>query len=205
MTRLELDPDLERLGDALRAGATIDLAREERAARPSGAGRGDRADAEFATRAGGARSRRRPRILAGGTLGLAGVGAALVLALSAGGATAPPAFAVTKSADGSVLVKLGNVLEVPAAERELAAMGANEWFDPTIARGAAATSDPVNCTSAPGASGASGPPVKVLLGTDGTGTVPSGDTGAGSWHLVGCSVHSGTFPGPGNAGNTGAG
>ena len=47
---------------------------------------------------------RRPRVLAGSTLGLAGVGAALVLAL--GGSAAPPAFAITKQGDGSVLVKL---------------------------------------------------------------------------------------------------
>jgi hypothetical protein len=36
MTRVDLDPDLERLGEALRASATIDLAREERAAGPTG-------------------------------------------------------------------------------------------------------------------------------------------------------------------------
>ena len=68
MTRLDFDPDLERLGEALRASATIDLAREERAARPTG----------VATRT--RRTLRRPRLLAGGTLGLAGIGAALVLA-----------------------------------------------------------------------------------------------------------------------------
>ena len=39
-------------------------------------------------------TRARPRVLAGSTLGLAGVGAALVLALS--GSAAAPAFAITK-------------------------------------------------------------------------------------------------------------
>jgi hypothetical protein len=47
MTRLDFDPGLERLGEALRASTTIDLAREERAARPS--------------------RRARPRLLAGAT------------------------------------------------------------------------------------------------------------------------------------------
>ena len=54
-----------------------------------------------------ARVRRpRPRLLAGGTLGLAGIGAALVLILSAGGAAAPPAFAITTNGDGSLTVNL---------------------------------------------------------------------------------------------------
>ena len=92
MTRLDFDPDLERLGDALRASTAIDLAREQRAARPASAGRPRR-------------KRLRPRILAGSTLGLAGVAAALVLALGGTAATAP-AFAITRASDGSVLVHL---------------------------------------------------------------------------------------------------
>ena len=63
MTRLDFDPDLERLGEALRASATIDLAREERATGPAVAGRGRHADTGLATRA---RSPR-PRVLAGST------------------------------------------------------------------------------------------------------------------------------------------
>jgi hypothetical protein len=63
---------VERLGDALHASTTTDLAREERAG------------SQVATRA--RRARLRPRVLAGSTLGLVGVGAALVLAL--GGTTA---------------------------------------------------------------------------------------------------------------------
>jgi hypothetical protein len=62
-----------------------------------------RADRPEPGRAGGG-GVRRPRILAGSTLGLAGVGAALLLALS--GSAASPAFAITKKSDGSVLVKL---------------------------------------------------------------------------------------------------
>src|ERR1700761_3353321 len=47
---------------------------------------------------------RRPRILAGSTLGLAGVGVALLFALS--GPATQPAFAITTNQDGSVLVQL---------------------------------------------------------------------------------------------------
>ena len=155
-----------------------------------------RADAAIATRA--RRTRARPRVLAGSTLGLAGVGAALVLALGAAGSSPAPAYAITTNSDGSVLVKLTGIEAVPAAERELAAMGIHEWFDPAIGNGATPVG-PVSCTPAPGES-VSGPTVKVLLGTDGTGTVPSGQTGAGPWHLVSCSVHNGTFPGTGNTG-----
>ena len=43
MTRLDLDPDLERLGEALRASTTIDLAREERANAPVATGLGGHA------------------------------------------------------------------------------------------------------------------------------------------------------------------
>ena len=51
------------------------------------------------------RARRpRPRVLAGSTLALAGAGAALGVALTAGAST--PAFAVTKTGDGSVLVTI---------------------------------------------------------------------------------------------------
>ena len=112
MTRLDFDPDLERLGEALRASTTIDLAREEQA------------NAPVATRA--RRARLRPRVLAGSTLGLAGVGAALLLAL--GGSTAPPAFAITTSSDGSVLVKLNYSTNqnLPQVNQKLAAMGTHE-------------------------------------------------------------------------------
>ena len=69
MTRLDFDPDLERLGDALRASAAIDLAREERAAGPSFAGRRRHADSVLATRA--RRTRPHGGVLAGSTLAVA--------------------------------------------------------------------------------------------------------------------------------------
>src|ERR1700729_1473861 len=67
------------------------------------------------------------RVLAGSTLGLAGVGAALVLALGGTAATAP-AFAITRSNDGSVLVHLNYVKNQNLGEvqQKLASMGIHE-------------------------------------------------------------------------------
>ena len=189
MTRLDLDPDLERLGEALHASTTVDLAREERAARPRGA-----------------RARRtgsRSRVLVGSTLGLAGVGAALVLAL--GGSTAAPAFAVTKSADGAVLVKLNyNANQnLPQVNAKLAAMGLHEAVTIYMASGAASVAGPVNCVQGPGAN----TPVKVLVGANGTDTIAAGqsagNTAEGSFHLNSCVVKGDNDSG--TAGNTGNG
>lgn len=202
MTDLDFDPDLERLGDALRASAAIDLAREEHDALAAFAGTGRSADGVSATR----RTRRLPRVFAGGTLGLAGVGAALVLAL--GGSAAPPAFAVTRQHDGSVLVTV-NVSEstqpwVLGADRKLAAMGIDEQIMISTEPGAATVSGPVSCTPMTGVDTPQGPPVKVLLGTDGTQVIPAGTTGAGTVHLSGCQYFkSVSFHGLGNTGNTG--
>jgi hypothetical protein len=72
--------------------------------------------------------------------------------------------------------------------------------------GAATVSGPVPCTPVDGASKQQ--PVQVLLGTDGTQVIGSGNTGAGTWHLGSCVV----FPasdkgnsGPGHTSNGGAG
>jgi hypothetical protein len=176
MTHHDLDPDLERLGDALRASTSTDLAREQQAAHTN------------RPEPGRARPRR-PRLLAGGTLGLAGVGAALVLAL--GGSTAAPAFAVTRQADGSVLVTV-NVAQttqpwVLGADRKLAAMGIDEQIGvPNTQPGPATVSGPVSCTPLGGVNTPAGPPVKVLLGTDGTQVIPSSTTGAGTVHVSSC-------------------
>ncbi|MGH2884826.1 MAG: hypothetical protein ACRDPA_19350, partial [Solirubrobacteraceae bacterium] len=140
MTRLDFDPDLERLGDALRASTTVDLAREERAARSS-------------VTPGRARLFRRPRVLAGGTLGLVGIGAALVLLLG-GTAATTPAFAITTNSDGSVLVHLNYNTDqnLPQVNQKLAAMGTHEQIGIAMATGPASVSVPVTCTRAPGAS-----------------------------------------------------
>jgi hypothetical protein len=189
MTRLDFDPDLERLGEALRASATIDLAREERAGRPAGAERGRHADAVLATRP--RRTRPRPRVLAGSTLGLAGVGAALVLAL--GGSAAPPAFAITKQDDGSVLVKLNINSSLPQVNQKLAAMGTKEQISIQMAQGAATVPGPVTCTPGRDQSNLS-TTVKVLDGPNGTEVISPGqtgdNTGVGTWHLAACSVYS---------------
>jgi hypothetical protein len=197
-----LDSDLERLGDALRASTTIDLAREERAARSSGA----------PSRTGRTHALRRSRVLAGGTLGLAGVGAALVLALSAGGATAPPAYAITHKADGSVLVKFNTVTDGQKYHGYLYAvdhMLVTKYQEEILvgyAPGPAVVPGPVNCTpvSVPAEDAGAKTPVKVLLGKDGTAVIPSGTTGAGTVHLSSCALYKDT-PGAGNSGNSGAG
>jgi hypothetical protein len=141
---------------------------------------------------------RRPRVLAGSTLGLAGVGAALVLALGAVSST--PAYAVTTNGDGSVLVTINQTSALPQANAKLTAMGIHEQVTIDMAAGAAAASGPVACTPAPGVSG---PAVKVLVGTNGTEVFASGNTGAGTWHLAACHITGDN--GSGNAGNTGAG
>src|ERR1700742_4786017 len=69
---------------------------------------------------------RRPRVLAGSTLALAGVGTALTLGLTA--ATSTPAFAVTRSADGSVLVQMSQEQNIVQANAKLIAMGIHEQF-----------------------------------------------------------------------------
>ncbi len=151
------------------------------------------------------RARRpRPRVLAGSTLGLAGVGAALVLAL--GGSAAPPAFAVTTNGDGSVLVNINQLESLPAANHKLTAMGIHEQVTIYMATGAAALSGPVTCTPPPGAN-VSGPQLKVLVGKDGTEVIGAGqsggNTGEGTFHLDHCVVTGDT--GSGNTGNTGTG
>jgi hypothetical protein len=150
---------------------------------------------------------RRPRFLAGSTLGLAGVGAALVLAL--GGSAAPPAFAITKQDDGSVLVHLNYVknLNLGQVEQKLKDMGTNEQITIYMGTGAATVSGPVTCAPATGAASPSGPQVKVLVGKDGTEVIAAGQSGGntaeGTFHLNHCVVSSDT--GTGNSGNTGIG
>jgi hypothetical protein len=153
---------------------------------------------------GRARLLRRPRVLAGSTLGLAGVGTALVLAL--GAASSPPAYAITTNGDGSVTVQINVASSLSQANAKLGAMGIDERLEIFMAPGPAAVSGPVTCTPAPGAN-VSGPPLKVLVGPDGTEVISpgqtGGNTGVGTWHLDHCVVWADT--GSGNSGNTGAG
>jgi hypothetical protein len=144
--------------------------------------------------------RARPRVLAGGTLAVAGVGAALALVLTSASGTA--AFAVTESGNGSVLVTLNQTEALPQANAKLAAMGFHEGVVIYMGSGPAAAPGPVTCTPAPGISGQ--PTVKVLVGTDGTQVIKPGttgdNTGVGTWHLNSCRLQSDT-----GTGNTGAG
>lgn len=134
--------------------------------------------------------RLRPRVLAGSTLGLAGVGVALVLAL--GTSATPPAYAVTKSGDGSVTVQLATPSGLIGANRKLTAMGTHEQIMIQMARGAAPVSGPVNCVPTPPGASMPGPPVKAIVGTDNTVVIGSGNTGAGTWHVAGCSLYNHT-------------
>jgi hypothetical protein len=172
-----IPPSLERFGDDLNRAAHRELSTL------SGPGR--------------ARVRRpRPRLLAGGTLGLAGVGAALVLALSAGGAAAPPAFAITTHGDGSLTVNLDSDAGLIGVNRKLAAMGTNEHINFQMAQGPAAVSAPVNCVPSPQGASVSGPAVTVTVGPDDTNTetIAAGNTGAGTWHVAACSRSNGADP-----------
>jgi hypothetical protein len=144
---------------------------------------------------------RRPRVLAGSTLGLAGVAAGLVLALS--GSTAPPAFAVTTNDDGSVLVTLNynTNQNLPQVNAKLAAMGLHEALTIYMAPGTASVGGPVTCSQGSGAN----TPVKVLVGTNGTETITpgqsAGNTAEGSFHLDRCVVKGDDGSGVGNTGN----
>lgn len=171
---------------------------------------GEAAVGRASGRGGGVRAwmRGRPRVLAGSTLGVAGVGAVLVLVL--GGSAAAPAFAITTSGDGSVVVDINQLQSLPAANQKLTAMGIHEQVTIYMASGAAAVSGALTCTPGRGA-GQPRPPVKVLVGKDGTQVIGSGqsagNTGEGTFHLARCTVapDSDTGPGTGNTGNTGAG
>jgi len=152
-----------------------------------------------------ARLLRRPRVLAGGMLGLAGAGTALALVLGAGS----PAYAVTTNSNGSVLVTINQNSALPQANAKLVAMGIHEQVGIYMAPGAATASGPVTCTPAPGAN-ISGPPLEVLVGSNGTEVIGAGqtadNTGVGTWHLDRCVVTVDSGSGTsGNTGNTGAG
>jgi hypothetical protein len=162
---------------------------------------------------------RRPssRVIAGGTLAVAAVGAAVTLGLtstagstSAGGTRlVTAAYTITQNSSGSVLVQVNNKESINAADEKLNAM-LKEQVVLLMGGGPASVKGPVTC--APGVSNMQGPPVKVLLGADGTQVIVPGttgdNTGVGTWHVNACKV----FPtadmgkggtGTGNAGSTG--
>ncbi|HVV20579.1 MAG TPA: hypothetical protein VHF06_14175 [Pseudonocardiaceae bacterium] len=148
---------------------------------------------------------RRPRVLAGGTLGLAAVGTAIALAMGALSGT--PAYAVTTTSDGGVLVTINQDSALPDANAKLATMGIHKVIGIDMAAGPAPVSGPVTCTPAPGEPRLSGPPVMVLVGKNGTEVIEPGttgdNTGVGTWHLAACQVASDKYAG--NSGSTGGG
>ena len=161
---------------------------------------------------------RRPGLIAGSTLALAAAGTALGLGLTStsgtpAGSTAAggikkvvtTAYTITEKSNGSVLVQINQQESIVAADAKLSSMGFQEKVSVFPKPGAATDSGPVTCTPVDGAP--KQPQVQVLLGTNGTEVIGSGNTGAGTWHLDSCVV----FPtgytgnsGPGNTGNGGA-
>src|ERR1700759_296242 len=97
------------------------------------------------------RLRRHPRVLAGSTLGLAGAGTAAALGLTA--LTSAPAFAVTTSANGSVLVSISQQSSLPQANAKLTSMGIHEQVQIQMAPGPATAKGAVSCKAQPGAPG----------------------------------------------------
>src|ERR1700760_3883683 len=144
---------------------------------------------------------KRPRVLAGSTLALAGGSTAIALALSAAGST--PAFAVSTNANGSVLVTISQKENIVQADAKLTEMGLHEQFWVAIGSGPATTRGSVTCRPE---AGVSGPPVRVLLDKDGTEVIKpgttGGNTGVGTWHIKACWTFATKDSGPGT-GNTG--
>ena len=162
---------------------------------------------------------RRPGLIAGSTLALAAGGTALGLGLTSTGSTpaggtaaggirkvVTTAYTITEKSNGSVLVQVNQMESIVAADARLSSMGIQEKVSVFPKPGAATVSGPVTCAPVDGAP--KQPQVQVLLGTNGTEVIASGNTGAGTWHLGSCVV----FPtsdkgnsGPGNTSNAGAG
>ncbi len=144
---------------------------------------------------------RHPRVLAGSTLGLAGIAAAVTIALGAA-ADPQPAFAVTRANDGSVQVQLNYKTDqnLPQVNAKLASMGTGEQVSIVEASGPATTSGPVTCSPQ---AGVSGPQVTILEGKDGTEVISpgesAGNTAEGTFHLASCTTYK-----LGSSGNSGA-
>lgn len=148
---------------------------------------------------------RRSRVIAGATLTAAVAATALGMGLTSGGAAsaapaspgtervATAAYVITKSSDGSVLVKVNQTQSIVAADAKLSSMGIHEKIAVFPKAGPATTPGPVTCTPTDGAP--QQPQIKVLLGKNGTEVIPSGNTGAGTWHLGSCDVFPANYQG----------
>ncbi|MFZ1993069.1 MAG: hypothetical protein WAU75_03090 [Solirubrobacteraceae bacterium] len=171
---MKIDTKLEQLGDRLERSVAADLRSEQRT--PGAVMAWAR--------------RRRSRLLASSSLGLAGIGAAVLIVLS-GTAATPPAFAITKHDDGSVLVQLSAQEDIAQANRKLAAMGINEQITLYSNPHPTAVSGPESCSAGPGA-GVPNPPINVVVNTDNADN--TGTTGAVVC-VVGPHTYSGPYPG----------
>jgi hypothetical protein len=171
---MTIDMKLEELGDRLERYAAADLRSEQRA----------RGAVTMWAR------RRRPRVLAGSSLGLACAGAAVLVALSGTAATSP-AFAITRHDDGSVLVQLNHQEDIGQANQKLTAMGINEQITLYLNSTPTDAAAPGDCIPGPGA-GVPNPPIRVVVNTDNADN--TGTTRA-LVCLVGPHTYSGPYPG----------
>jgi hypothetical protein len=156
---------------------------------------------------------RRPRVLAGSSLGLAGAAAAALLALG-GTAATTPAYAITQKSDGSVFLKLnfGAGKTLLAADSKLVDRY-HETVMITTASGRSTSSAPINCVptpdrDAPGDPTPPGPRVRLLVGKDNTfvGPMigPTGNSGPGIQHVVSCQAYLSFPQGSTDSGNSGS-
>jgi hypothetical protein len=176
---MTLDIKLDELGDRLERYTAAELRSEQRA--PGAVTTWAR--------------RRRPRLLAGSSLGLAGIGATVLLALT-GTAATTPAFAITSHRDGSVLVQLNRQEDIGQANQKLTAMGINEQITLYLISTPSAANASNGCIPGPGA-GAPSRPIRVVVNANNagnTGTTSTGNTGTTST-LV-CVVGPHTYSGP---------
>ncbi len=185
---MNIDRELAELGDRLERYAAADVRSEQRTIGATAWAR-----------------RRRPRLMAGSSLGLAGIGAAVLVGLSGTTATAP-AFAITRHDDGSVLVQLNREEDIAQANQKLTAMGINEQITLYSSPTPTASTASEDCTPGPGA-GVPNPPIRVVVNTDNADN--TGTTGAVVC-VVGPRTYSGSYPGSsdtagsGNSGNSGS-
>jgi hypothetical protein len=179
---MNIDTKLEELGNRLERATAAQLRSEERTS------------GTVTRRA----RRKRSRYLASSSLGFAGVGAAVLVALSGTSATTP-AFAITRHDNGTVLVQLNRQEDIAQANQKLAAMGINEQITLYMNPNPTTTTGADTCTPGPGA-GAPDPPISVVVNTDNADN--TGTTGAVAC-VVGPHTYSGPYPGSSGGASSG--
>ena len=114
---------------------------------------------------------RRPPLLTGSALGMAGLATAGVFALT----SASPAFAVTKNPDGTVAITLSDLSDLPALNQKLAQDGVPVTAVP-ISASCSATAAITNHSGESGPSTQAGLEATNLITID-PSQIPSGDIG----------------------------